>query len=1029
MRDERKTKAQLIEELAELRCRMTQLEGGAALEEPSAENAYVDRADQHQTEVQALLAGARAVLRFYDSFENAARTIFDTCKDLIGATAGYVALLTDDGAENEVLFLEAGGLPCTVDPELPMPIRGLRSEAYRTGQAVYDNDFANSEWMQFMPEGHVALANVMFAPLNIDGKTVGLMGLSNKATGFTDNDARLATAFGQLAAIALRNSRTMELMRSGAEQYRQLLSRQESLLRINRAVQEMQRPGDLERVARVLYEEMRELGIDFQVLSIHRVLDEDRREFESCVVTPSSEVSVERGVRKNIYRMWQEGETVYRPDLIADPGGITPDGLASLRRFVGSGDICCILDVPHARGTFAIAGTRASAFTEHDVETVEQIADVLSVGISRAEDMEKLEARTKELQESEVRLRGAQELAAVGSWDWNLKTGELYWSDPVFRMYGYEPGEREPSFDLAWEPIHEDDKPHVGRAVEGAQKHGKPYEIEYRVIQPSGQVCHVHAVGRPEKNGSGQVVRVMGSAQDITARKQAEEALGKSQQLYRGAIECSGAVPYFRNYVANRFDFIGEGVEQMLGYKPEEFTPQIWESLVLERAHERHGDGKEGRKVVGDGTSDLGDTWWGEIRVRTRTGEDRWLENTATHINESDGETVGDLGILRDITDRKSLEQDLIRLERLRALGEMSAGVSHNLNNILTNILGPAQLLERMTDDPDLRREVEDIIRSTGRARDLVHRLHLSTRGIAEEKLEAVQVNETIREAVDIVRPRWRDEPEARGIAIELETKLDDVPPIRGSKSGFHDLVVNLILNAVDAMPEGGTISLRTLGTPEGVLISAKDTGVGMDDETRRRVFEPFFTTKMDVGSGLGLSTAYNTVARWGGDITVDSTQGEGTIFSIWLPAWTEGDAREKPSRQTRRKSVRAGRLLLVEDDLDVCSFLSRLFDGTHEVEMVSDGKETLEHFDPGRYDVALIDLGVPGLSGDKVAQRIRESDPHIATVLITGWELQEDDPRASVFDFRVQKPFDDLDELEDAVAQAMALHDERASP
>ena len=162
-----------------------------------------------ENEVNGLLKVARAVLEQTD-FQTTARKVFDTCSQLIGSSSGYVALLAENGEENEVLFLEAGGLPCTVDPELPMPIRGLRETAYRTNSTVYDNDFMNSEWIQFMPKGHVRLENVMFAPLVLKEKTVGIIGLANKKKGFTDDDARIAGGFGELAAVALLNSRNLD---------------------------------------------------------------------------------------------------------------------------------------------------------------------------------------------------------------------------------------------------------------------------------------------------------------------------------------------------------------------------------------------------------------------------------------------------------------------------------------------------------------------------------------------------------------------------------------------------------------------------------------------------------------------------------------------------------------------------------------------------------------------------------------------------------------------------------------------------
>jgi PAS domain S-box-containing protein len=171
----------------------------------------LQESQQREFEISALLKASRAVLQYKD-FQNSARAIFDACKELIGATAGYVALLSMNGKENEVLFLDAGGLPCTVDPSLPMPIRGLRAQAYTTGKVAVENNFEKSEFMKFMPQGHVQLKNVLFAPLTIEHKVVGVMGLANKPAGFTDRDNQMALAFGEIASLALANSKTLEML-------------------------------------------------------------------------------------------------------------------------------------------------------------------------------------------------------------------------------------------------------------------------------------------------------------------------------------------------------------------------------------------------------------------------------------------------------------------------------------------------------------------------------------------------------------------------------------------------------------------------------------------------------------------------------------------------------------------------------------------------------------------------------------------------------------------------------------------------
>jgi len=160
-------------------------------------------------EISALLENYRTMLTHH-RFIDIARTLYDLCGTLIGSTAGYVALLDETCLENEILFLDSGGLPCTVDPNLPMPIRGLRAEAYRNTETVYHNNFADSKWTDLMPEGHVILKNVLFAPLVLEGKAVGVMGFANKPEDFLESDAQIASSFADLAAVVLNNSKAKQ---------------------------------------------------------------------------------------------------------------------------------------------------------------------------------------------------------------------------------------------------------------------------------------------------------------------------------------------------------------------------------------------------------------------------------------------------------------------------------------------------------------------------------------------------------------------------------------------------------------------------------------------------------------------------------------------------------------------------------------------------------------------------------------------------------------------------------------------------
>lgn len=182
----------------------------------------LEESRRRKMEISALLKGAKTILE-YNEFSETARSIYDICKNLIGSTGGYVALLSSDETLNEALFLDSGRIECTVDPSLAMPVRGLRAEAYHNRKAYYENDFPHSEWVKFMPQGHAPFDNVLFAPLLIKKKAVGLLGLVNKPGGFSENDARLATAFGEIAAIALHNSQTFGLLANSEERYRSLM--------------------------------------------------------------------------------------------------------------------------------------------------------------------------------------------------------------------------------------------------------------------------------------------------------------------------------------------------------------------------------------------------------------------------------------------------------------------------------------------------------------------------------------------------------------------------------------------------------------------------------------------------------------------------------------------------------------------------------------------------------------------------------------------------------------------------------------
>lgn len=505
---------------------------------------------------------------------------------------------------------------------------------------------------------------------------------------------------------------------------------------------------------------------------------------------------------------------------------------------------------------------------------------------------------------------------------------------------------------------------------------------------------------------------------DITERKKMQEALVEGEARFSQLAEHIHEVFWMSDVNKNQMLYVSPGYERIWGRTCDNLyeSPQTWMESIHPDDRERIRNAALIKQAQG--------TYDEEYRIIRPDGTERLIHDRAFPIKNDLGQVYRIAGLAEDITDRRNLEREQIRIQRINALGELSAGISHNLNNILSGIMGPAQLLKLSTKDPLMLQDIETILTSSMRARDLVHRLHSSTRGLDDETLKPIHLNKIINDAIKGTQPRWKDEAEAKGIYISVETTLEPTLPIQSTESTSYDMLVNLIFNAVDAMPQGGTITIETHQCDGHVLLKFSDTGIGMDEDTQNRIFEPFFTTKVDVGTGLGLCTVYNSVTKWGGHIEVESEVGVGTTFTFQIPnATSESNPSESPVSPEQK---RPGKVLVIEDNPEIRQFLERFVTSYHEVAFYDNGPKAISDFESGHYDVALIDLGLAEMPGDQVAQHLHKQDPILSTVLITGWELAPDDPRLSSFDFKLQKPFDNLMTILDLLNQAIVLHDTR---
>jgi DNA-binding response OmpR family regulator/anti-sigma regulatory factor (Ser/Thr protein kinase) len=371
-------------------------------------------------------------------------------------------------------------------------------------------------------------------------------------------------------------------------------------------------------------------------------------------------------------------------------------------------------------------------------------------------------------------------------------------------------------------------------------------------------------------------------------------------------------------------------------------------------------------------------------------------------------------------------QETAVQHERLRALGQMASGIAHDVNNALAPVsLYVGTLLER---EPGLsvrareyleimQRAIEDVAHTVGRMREFYR-----ARG-PELVLAPVDVNRIVRQVVDLTRARWSDMPQQRGTVIEARLDLArNLGPASGIEAEMREALTNLVFNAVDAMPEGGTLTLSTRSSAAHIEIAVADTGSGMDEDTRSRCLEPFFTTKGERGTGLGLAMVYGVVRRHSGEIDIESSPGTGTTVRLRFASTASA---EIPIPEESQGPVAGLRLLVVDDDPMVSRTLHQIleFEG-HQVATASGGEEAVNLFLPESdrrhsFDVVITDLGMPHVDGSRVAAAVKAGSPDTRVILLTGWgqKLTAEGNVPPEVDYVISKP-PKLRELRNALAQ-----------
>jgi PAS domain S-box-containing protein len=514
---------------------------------------------------------------------------------------------------------------------------------------------------------------------------------------------------------------------------------------------------------------------------------------------------------------------------------------------------------------------------------------------------------------------------------------------------------------------------------------GERIEVEEEWILPDGRKFCLDVMKTPIVDASGKIVGTQGVLFDITARKKAEEDL---RTLSR-AIEQSPASIIITD-LAGVIQYVNPRFTDVSGYTFEEVrgkTPRILKSSQTTSDHYR----------VLWSTIKAGHEWHGEFCNRKKNGELFWESASISPVLDDYGKIAHFVAVKEDITEHRRFEEHLRRSQRLEAVGALASGIAHDLNNILAPVLmAPGLLMETVRTEQE--RELLDLVQqSAQRASEVVKQLLTFSRGSGGERVP-LHVKHLVREMRGITAETF-----PRNITVR-STVAPGLQPVLGDATQLHQVLLNLCVNARDAMPEGGTLTLcceNTLVNEElarvnppakagrYIMIRVSDTGHGMAPELVERIFDPFFTTKeIGKGTGLGLSTVLGIVRSHGGFLTVESEPGQGSTFRVYLPA--APDEQPVPSPVIAARSPRGqNELILIVDDEPSISESTRVVlerSGYRAIATTS-GNQALELFrqDPGRISLVITDVMMPVMDGIAMLRKMRDIRPDIRAVVTTG--------------------------------------------
>jgi PAS domain S-box-containing protein len=509
-------------------------------------------------------------------------------------------------------------------------------------------------------------------------------------------------------------------------------------------------------------------------------------------------------------------------------------------------------------------------------------------------------------------------------------------------------------------------------AVEKAIAEGRSVTIE---VTPDRLDRPILVSIEPVVDKSGAVTSAVCTARDLSELRQVQAVAREHQSLLTNILESARESIYAVD-MDGRFKWCNSATLLALGLRREEFIGRPLVELVYE----------PDREIIGQklGLALLGEAQTYEMRYVSADGRLRYarVDNSPLVV---EGRTTGVLGIARDITEQKEERERAARADKLRALGQLASGVAHDFNNSLAAILGRAQLLRRQTKNEALLRNVEIIQTAAEDAAATVRRIQTFARKSPAREFELLDVSTLLNDAIEITRTRWENEARLRGLDYRVVLTAESGLHTFGSASELREVFVNLIVNAVDAMPNGGLLSISCVQEGTRLHLRFADSGAGMPEDVRQKIFDPFFTTKGAQGTGLGLSVSYSIIERHEGLISVTSQTDVGSEFTIALPAITTKESATEPAAED--VAVPSLSILVIDDEPAVRETLADMLEVMgHRVMIAESGLVALERLAGNDCDLVFTDLAMPEMDGWETSREIRKRRPEMNIVLVTGY-------------------------------------------